>query len=202
MFDPTKLKFPEFYVVWDTETTGLDTQTAEVVELAAKRHAKDGSVETKSWLMKVTVPIPEKITEITGITQELVDREGRDPLECWTEFIDFIGKYPGIGHNVLRYDIPLIQKYKRSPTDFNMLTGYPVDTAALYKAMKMKETQVWYEGHKTFAERILDTRVPGLKYKLEIACAELGIDVSDLTAHRAAADVEMADRLYRTMVGL
>lgn len=202
MFDITKLRFPQSYVVIDTETTGLDTKTAEVVELAAKRYAKDGSVEKKVWLIDIGHDLPEVTTEITGITTEEMRRDGRPPRECWAEFLAFVGKYPSVGHNIIRYDLPIIERYKVAPTDFNMLIAYPVDTAAMYKAIKMGESPVWYEDHRKFAERILDTRVPGLKFKLELACQEIGIDSSDVQAHRAGGDIEMADRLYREMVGL
>lgn len=59
-------------VVFDVETTGLDPNTCEMIEIGACK-VRDGKIiETFSVLMKPSQPIPDQITELTGITNEMV----------------------------------------------------------------------------------------------------------------------------------
>jgi len=83
---------PETFIVLDLETTGLDAAQHEIIEIAAIRYRKgDTSHETFQALVKPNGKIPKRITEITGITQEMVEHEGRQLPEVLREFIEFIG---------------------------------------------------------------------------------------------------------------
>ena len=63
----------------DLETTGLDTETAEVIELGAARFTfgDDGTIftvgETFTGFEQPSKPIEPEITKITGITNEMVE---------------------------------------------------------------------------------------------------------------------------------
>jgi len=62
-------------VVFDFETTGLDAQTCEIIELGLIRYEQDEKnefqkVAEESFLVTPKGPFSEKITEITGITYE------------------------------------------------------------------------------------------------------------------------------------
>lgn len=66
-------------LVVDTETTGLNTETAEIIDLCIAVLVYDpvtGDVlehsATHEWLQQPSTPISEEITRITGITNELV----------------------------------------------------------------------------------------------------------------------------------
>ena len=66
-------------LVIDTETTGLNTETAEIIDLciAAFTYAPAtgdllAHTATHEWLQQPSTPISEEITRITGITNELV----------------------------------------------------------------------------------------------------------------------------------
>lgn len=70
-------------VFFDTETTGLDAKTCQIIELAAIRieQAADGSLHTAgSADMFIKLPegerIPEKIVELTGISDAMLEAEG------------------------------------------------------------------------------------------------------------------------------
>lgn len=215
------MKFPEAYVVYDTETTGLDTNTCEVIELAAKKIVPGSSPEIRSWLMKASRP-PEEIqiqsklglstiAKLTGITTELLEREGVDPAAAWNEFADFVGNLPLVGHNILRYDNPIMLRHWRkfcmavpgedAPGYVLPDVGRCVDTAALYKALAVPMEQLWHEDHYDFAERVLDYRAP-VKFNLAHACSRMGVEVGDLQAHRAGGDVEMTHRLFLKLTTL
>ena len=83
---------PEAFVVLDLETTGLDSERHEIIELAEIRFNK-GSATHKSIqaLVKPSRKIPKKITDITGITQEMIDAEGEPLAQVIDQFAEFAG---------------------------------------------------------------------------------------------------------------
>lgn len=198
---------PKVFCLFDTETTGLDTSTCEVIEMACKLvDEKRDSTVSKSWLIKpeswgANPHLPEKITEITGITDAMVEADGMDERAAWQEFFSMRNNLPLVGHNIARYDLPIVYRYAdKHGIPFMDSMELWVDTAALYKFSKMRNyPRPDARGHMHWATGVLNHVVPGLKYNLSLACEELGIDVSDLTAHRAAGDVEMCHRLFKKL---
>lgn len=70
-------------VFFDTETTGLDAETCRIIELAAIRieQGSDGLLRVAASVdMLVKLPegqkLPEQITELTGITDAMLEAEG------------------------------------------------------------------------------------------------------------------------------
>lgn len=83
---------PETFIVLDLETTGLDSKRNEIIEIAAIRYQK-GSINHKTIqaLVKPSKKVPKKITEITGITQEMLEAKGEPLAGVMQEFMAFIG---------------------------------------------------------------------------------------------------------------
>ena len=70
-------------VFFDTETSGLDADTCQIIELAAIRIEQTARgtlrmADTADVFVKLPEgeKLPEKITELTGITDELLEAEG------------------------------------------------------------------------------------------------------------------------------
>ncbi|MCL6637441.1 MAG: PHP domain-containing protein, partial [Alicyclobacillus sp.] len=61
------------FVVFDTETTGLNAREDTLIELAAVRVRGGELVDTFATLIDPERPLPAKISELTGITQDMVD---------------------------------------------------------------------------------------------------------------------------------
>lgn len=208
-----KIQFPRSYVVYDFETTGLDTNVCEVAEVAAIRFIDGVKDQEFSMLLKVEGEMSPEASAVTGITKEMTDAEGRPPIEGMTRLVELCShrfrQLPLVGHNILRYDNIILARMleKLGVTidqhpDLQLWSSIRncVDTAALYKAEKMGKA--WNPAEQSFLEyqvAALDERVPGLKYKLGLACAEMNIDNAGLVAHRALADVEMCARLYQRL---
>ncbi len=88
------------HVVADLETTGLSSETDEIIEFAAVRVSSAGKVLAEfSVLVRPDRPIPPFITSLTGITQAEVDRDGQALAPAMTAFLAFVGSQPVFFHN-------------------------------------------------------------------------------------------------------
>ena len=104
---------PRQFIVLDLETTGLDPLRDEIIEFGVVRVCLDVHTHpTFQTLVKPKRKIPKKITEITGITQEMVDGEGIDPSDALAQFIEFIGDLPIVTYNA-EFDMGFIRNAAR-----------------------------------------------------------------------------------------
>ena len=95
------------YTVIDIETSSINVKEAEVIELAAVRVRNGDIVDTYSTFIQPTRPVSPKITEITGITNEmLIDAPKIE--EKMPEFLEFIGNDIILGHNIVSYDSTIL----------------------------------------------------------------------------------------------
>ena len=99
-------KFVDSYIVFDTETTGLKDQFDHIIEIGALKYINNELVDEYDVLINPGIEIPEIITTITGITNEMIEHE-KTIAEVLPEFIDFIGDLPVICHNA-PFDIGFI----------------------------------------------------------------------------------------------
>jgi DNA polymerase III subunit epsilon len=85
---------PERFVMVDLETTGLNSDKHEIIEIGAILVNRDSDVHTTfQALVKPSKRIPKKITEITGITQAMVKAQGEDLAQAMPQFLEFIGDH-------------------------------------------------------------------------------------------------------------
>jgi DNA polymerase III epsilon subunit family exonuclease len=105
---PTDM-LPDTFIVFDLETTGLKAESNEIIEVAAIRFKKGTNThDTYQSLVKPKKAVPKKITEITGITQAMVDDEGRSIDEVLEEFRSFVGELRLVTFNA-EFDMAFIQ---------------------------------------------------------------------------------------------
>jgi len=95
-------------VAIDIETTGLDFQHDAITEIAAVRFSGHRVEAEWTKLINPGRPIPPMITQLTGISNEMV--RNAPPIRAVTqELADFVGNDPIVGHNV-RFDVSFLQK--------------------------------------------------------------------------------------------
>ena len=83
----------------DIETTGLVSGECEIIEVSALKYRGEVLRDSFSYLIKPMQPISPFITNLTGITNEMVD--GAPEInEVMPKFYEFIGDDILIGHNV------------------------------------------------------------------------------------------------------
>ncbi|GAA4701059.1 PolC-type DNA polymerase III [Brevibacillus fulvus] len=86
------------YVVFDTETTGLNANEHTIIEIAAVKMRGSEIIDQWTELIDPQLTIGAKTTEITGITNEML--QGKDPLEVvLPRFKEFAGDAVLVAHN-------------------------------------------------------------------------------------------------------
>lgn len=97
------LAFPKEFVVIDIETTGLDPQFDEIIEVGALKIINGKVIDTFNTLVKPVNEIDDYITDLTGITNEMLKNA---PMisSVIVDFYKFVGNNIILGHNV-NFDI-------------------------------------------------------------------------------------------------
>ncbi len=117
------------FVVFDIETTGFSCNNDKIIEIGAVK-IEDGKVtDTFSRFVNPKVPIPYRIVELTGITDEMV--KNADSInQVLGEFMEFAGAAVLAAHNA-EFDVSFI---KKNCKDLGLEFNNPVlDTIPLAK---------------------------------------------------------------------
>lgn len=94
------LSLPNSYVVIDIETTGLNIKTDTIIEIGALL-IMDGRVESEYEALIMTErTIPVEIQRLTGIDNDILQKEGRDLNKALQELVAFAQDYPLVSHNI------------------------------------------------------------------------------------------------------
>lgn len=138
------ISFPNSYTIVDIETTGLDFEYCEIIEVAAVKYL-DG-FETKRFVSLVqpqpytyvdednnivTEYVDEFITNLTGITNEMLTN-APIPQDVIPKLMNFIGDDIIIGYNV-NFDINFL--YDAAEKTGNMLKNDFVDVMRLARKL-------------------------------------------------------------------
>ncbi len=97
------------YVVVDLEMTGLRAKTDRILEIGAVKVKNNYIVERFHKLVNPKMDIPPKVIELTGITNEMVQK-GCDSGQAVEGFLEFSAALPLIGHNLI-FDYSFIKQY-------------------------------------------------------------------------------------------
>ena len=154
------------YVIIDLETTGLDPTNDRIIEIGALRIGKE--VEEYSTIIRQEINIPEKIKDLTGISDEEI-KKGKAEEIAINELIDFIGEDTLVGYNI-NFDIKFINE-------------------ALKRQEKSKVKNMTYDVMKYVKNDKLFLK----NYKLETVVKEYGID--ETVPHRAIGDARITQKL-------
>lgn len=88
------------FIVVDIETTGISPEMNTITEIGAIKVINNEVVGTYSQLINPEAVITAKITEITGLTNEILKDE---PIldDIYSEFLEFAEELPLVGHNII-----------------------------------------------------------------------------------------------------
>ncbi|MCR5231641.1 MAG: PHP domain-containing protein, partial [Acholeplasmatales bacterium] len=128
------------YVVFDIETTGLSQTYDKIIEIAAHKVYQGGIISSYEVFVNPLCHIPEKITELTSITDEMV-ADAKTIDEVLPEFLDFCKDAILVAHNAM-FDVGMIYR------DMKLL-GYQkidfpvIDTLNLFRAGYYNEVKTF-----------------------------------------------------------
>lgn len=97
------------YVAFDLETTGLNVETDYIIEIGALKVRNGKVVQRFMEFLKPDKPITPMITNITGITNEMVSK-ARDTSNIIRDFVEFCEGDILVGHNIM-FDYKFMKKY-------------------------------------------------------------------------------------------
>ncbi len=163
----------EDYVCLDLETTGLNPNYHEIIDIGALRVRGGKPVVRFSTLVKPDAWIPAAITNLTGISNAMVEKA--PPITAvLPEFLDFLGDDVILGHNVC-FDLGFLRFACRHYLGRDLPNDY-IDTLRLARKL------IPWEPHHRLSdlERL---------FCLKNECA-----------HRALSDARLTHHCYRAMM--
>lgn len=175
-------------VFFDTETTGLDAKTCQIIELAAIRieQAADGSLHTAgSADMFIKLPegerIPEKIVELTGISDAMLEAEGVTEAKAAATFARLIDESKGpvllVAHNA-QFDLLFTEA---------MATRSTILSVGLLHRADYLDSLTVYKDRRAYP------------HKLANAIAAYKLEDKVQNSHRAIDDVEALLEVCKAM---
>ncbi|MEI8192614.1 MAG: 3'-5' exonuclease [Flavobacteriia bacterium] len=130
---------------FDLETTGIQITKDRIVQIAVVKLSPDGTQQKCNYLVNPGISIPKEISEIHGITDEMV-------RECPTldayaeEIIAFFGDADLAGYNSNKFDIPfLVEEFYRVGTPFPMENRSFVDVQNIFHKMEQRTLAAAYQ---------------------------------------------------------
>ena len=160
--------FDGTFICFDIETTGLSAARDKITEIGAVKVENGVITDTFSTFANPEMPIPQKITQLTGITDDMV-KDAPSQSEAVGAFLEFAGDNVLVAHNA------------------------PFDTSFISKACEDMGREYNYTSIDTVAiSRAILTDIKNCKLDTVAKFLRLG----DFNHHRATDDAEMLARIF------
>lgn len=160
--------FDGTFICFDIETTGLSAARDKITEIGAVKVENGVITDTFSTFANPEMPIPQKITQLTGITDDMV-KDAPSQSEAVGAFLEFAGDNVLVAHNA------------------------PFDTSFIAKACEDMGREYNYTSIDTVAiSRAILTDIKNCKLDTVAKFLRFG----DFNHHRATDDAEMLARIF------
>lgn len=163
--------FDGTFICFDIETTGLSATRDKITEIGAVKVENGIIIDKFSTFVNPEMPIPQKITQLTGITDEMV-KDAPSQSEAVSAFLKFAGDNVLVAHNA------------------------PFDTSFIAKACEDMGREYNYTSIDTVAiSRAILTDIKNCKLDTVAKFLRLG----EFNHHRATDDAEMLAKIFITL---
>lgn len=160
--------FDGTFICFDIETTGLSAARDKITEIGAVKVVNGEITDTFSTFANPEMPIPQKITQLTGITDDMV-KDAPSQSEAVSAFLEFAGDNVLVAHNA------------------------PFDTSFIRNACENMGREYNYTSIDTVA--ISRAILPDIKNcKLDTVAKYLRL--GDFNHHRATDDAEILAKIF------
>jgi len=165
------------FTALDIETTGLDPKQDKIIEVAAVKVRNGRIVDEYQSLLSPGRRLEERITELTGITDDMLT-DAPMPAQVIEELLQFIGGDILLGHSIM-FDYSFV---KRAAVDLSILQGENYDFDKMQGLDTLKIARIY---------------LPELESRsLPFLCKHFGIPQK---AHRAMEDIRATVMLYEKL---
>lgn len=168
----------ESYIVFDLETTSLSPRLGEIIEFGAVEILKGNIINKHQFFIKPKKPISSFTTELTNITQEMLDKDSKysDEKEAIKEIVRIFDNHTIVAHNA-HFDMSFINE-KLKQYELDPIKNQVIDTLALVKYL-----------------------IPNsASYRLEAVAKKFGVSYDTNIAHRADYDAEVLQKIWRLAI--
>ena len=117
--DMSGLKLNNISICYDLETTGLDRETCNIIDICCIEY--NLGFEIINTLVNPDEKIPVEVVKLTHITDDMVQTQGIKSLDFYKKFKDimsYFNKPKFIAHNGNYYDHPIMKRLKLFPDTF------------------------------------------------------------------------------------
>lgn len=172
---PRGQSLDDTFVVFDIETTGLSKETESITEIGAVKVVDGKIIDRFSTFVNPERPIPAEITQLTGITNEMV-ADAPVITEILPKFLEFCQDAVLVAHNA-NFDTGFIRLNAERKCGIEVKNTV-LDTLELSRAL-----------------------LPELKkHKLDIICEQLGVSLEG--HHRAVNDAEATAEVFLKFIDM
>lgn len=129
----------------DLETTGINTATDRIIEIAVVKILPDGQQIKKRRFVNPLMPIPKASQDIHGISDEMV-KDAPTFKEIANEINQFMDNCDIGGFNSNKFDIPvLVEEFLRVGLDFNLEGRRFLDVQKIFHKMEQRTLTAAYK---------------------------------------------------------
>lgn len=166
-----KLNITRPLIVFDLETTGLDLVRDRIIQISYIKVLPGGKEQRENLLINPCKPIPQEVTELTGISNDDV-KDAPSFKDVAQQLSEKMKDCDFAGYNSNHFDIPMLaEEFLRAGIDFDFSKCRLIDAQTIFHKMERRNLAAAY---KFFCGR-----------KME----------DDFTAHRADEDTEATYRV-------
>ena len=202
MEDLLRFKFDQKYVIFDTETEGLNLVSSKPWQLAwIEAKGKKITKKQNRFLKWEELNVSEDAARITGFSNKDYLSKAEDPAVVFEEFMNLISQDDVIvvGQNILGYDLYMLGVIARN---LNVKIDYSFakrcfDTKAIATAIAKDSKNPDKEDFLAWQLRYLNYRERGLKTNQKFLLQHYDIDFDEKKLHDALYDIEKNFEIFQ-----